>query len=120
MATQEVAQPVPDRFQRLAMLCQGYRLDDIGAAKIYFLAGAGLIKIGVTTDVDKRIRSLENSSPVLLEFLGCYPGTRSDERALHDRFKHLRRHGEWFDDCAELIAYIESVVADGWHRRKAA
>lgn len=29
-----------------------------------------------------------------------------DERALHDRFAHLRQHGEWFTDCDEIRSYI--------------
>jgi hypothetical protein len=102
------------------LLLKGGRLDDIECAKIYFISGAGLIKIGVTTKVDARLRSLELSSPVELVFLGMYPGTRSDEFALHKRFAHLRRHGEWFNDTEELRAFIEGCVDPCWHRKRVA
>jgi len=115
VATQKVAQSVPRSFPDPRRL-RGGRLDLIEESKIYFLAAAGLIKIGVTADVDKRVCSLRNSCPVELEFLGAYPGTRTDERELHERFRHLRRHGEWFAEAPELIAFIESAVSPIWHR----
>lgn len=95
----------PDRLK-----LRGGGLWDIARAKLYFLSGAGLIKIGVTTDVDARWRSLRNSSPVALDFLGFCPGTQIDEREFHDRFKHIRRHGEWFDDTPELREAIRIAV----------
>lgn len=82
---------------------------DRSRARIYFVAGAGLIKIGVTTDVSTRFRGLCNSSPVPLELLGSYPGTRYDEGDLHEKFAHRRKHGEWFERCAEIENEIERL-----------
>lgn len=87
---------------------------DIGRAKVYFMSAAGLIKIGVTADVDVRWRSLNNSSPVPIDLLGFYPGTQSDERELHARFKHLRVRGEWFSDTPELRELILEKCGEIW------
>lgn len=93
---------------------RGGGLLNIEVARVYFMGGGGLIKIGVTTDVDARLRSLSNSSPVPIRYLGSYLGTREAEREMHDKFKHLRRHGEWFDDTPELRAEIEDRCGDMW------
>jgi hypothetical protein len=56
-----------------------------------------LVKVGTTTQLAKRLRALQLSSPVPLEVLWSAPGDRGTEAALHQRFAHLREHGEWFD-----------------------
>lgn len=87
-------------------------------ACVYFIGGCGLIKIGITCDVDARWRQICNLCPMELEHLGFVQGTKHLERELHKRFKESRRHGEWFVETPELIAYIESAVHPLWHRRK--
>lgn len=85
-------------------------LADPSQARVYFIAGAGLIKIGITTNLTSRFRCIRNSSPVPLELLGAVPGTTHMENRTHQKFEHLRRHGEWFDDTPELRAHIEAVL----------
>lgn len=80
-------------------------------ARVYFIAGAGLIKIGVTTNVPSRLRAIRNSSPVPVELLGTFRGNIGDEMNAHSTFKHLRRHGEWFEDTAEVRAYLAAKLA---------
>jgi hypothetical protein len=81
-------------------------LQDPEQARVYFIAGAGLIKIGITTNLTSRIRAIRNSSPVPLELLGSVPGTTHIENRAHQKFAHLRRHGEWFEDTPELREFI--------------
>lgn len=77
---------------------------------LYFLAGAGLIKIGISNGLTSRIRSIRNSSPVPLELIATWPATSFEERRLHRKFWKLRRHGEWFEDEGSIRAHIEHLV----------
>lgn len=78
---------------------------------IYFIRGqsAGLIKIGIAKSVEKRLKTLQSGSPVLLVVLATMPGTGLTERELHHRFAHLRRHGEWFEPGDDLLAFIAEI-----------
>ena len=67
----------------------------------------GLIKIGWAVDVSVRLAKLQACSPLALIVLHSEPGNGREERSLHTRFAATRRHGEWFEDSAELLAYIE-------------
>jgi hypothetical protein len=102
VATQEVAQSVPRSFDHSSTLPRKPSLADITVARVYFVAGAGLIKIGISTNIPSRFRAIRNSSPVPVELLGSFPGTTFNEGLLHRKFGHLRRHGEWFEDTPEL------------------
>lgn len=88
---------------------------------IYFIHAplAGLIKIGRSRNVAKRLAELQTYSPVSLVLVGTI-GTDSDQAAtrfdsfdrreeerIHLRFHHLRRHGEWFEASRELLAFVE-------------
>ena len=88
-------------------------LADPSVCRLYFLAGAGLVKIGISTNPTSRIRSIRNSSPVPLELLALVEGCSAMEGILHCRFSALRQHGEWFTDDGQIRAYIE---AKGWAR----
>lgn len=71
---------------------------------IYFIRFGGLVKIGFTTNLVQRLKALPHE-----ELLGIKPGTMADEKALHGRFAHLRRTGEWFNPERELLDYIETL-----------
>jgi hypothetical protein len=101
------SEAVRGRFDHASTLPRKACLADIDQARVYFIAGAGLIKIGISTNITSRFRSIRNSSPVPLELLGSFPGTTMYEGWLHRKFAHLRRHGEWFEDAAELRDEIE-------------
>jgi hypothetical protein len=79
---------------------------------LYLIRGAGLIKIGIAYDVDKRIRSLQTGSPVILELVGVLTTTKFDsyaiEKEIHELAQDYRKHGEWFEECAELWAILNT------------
>lgn len=87
-------------------------IDDESSNTIYFIESrdAGLIKIGFTTNPDRRIKSLKTASPNKLRVIMTMPGTREDERKLHEKFAHLRQQGEWFTDCDELRNHIHDLI----------
>ena len=66
----------------------------------------GLIKIGSTVNLGRRLRSLKS------EFgehkLLCFqPGTPADEKALHAKWRPHRAHGrEWYHPAPEILDWI--------------
>jgi T5orf172 domain len=99
-------------FDHASKLPRKPSLANIDDASVYFIAGAGLIKIGVSTNVRARFRAIRNSSPVEVVLLGMVPGGTLEESFLHCSFPHLRRHGEWFEDTPELRQHIERCIAE--------
>lgn len=87
------------------------RPDTESGSFVYFIASADreMVKIGVTTDPDKRFAALRLSSPTPLELLGVISDRGEKfEQDLHVRFREHRSHGEWFRLCPEINAFIES------------
>jgi hypothetical protein len=71
---------------------------------IYFLQFADRIKIGFTTDLAKRRKSIPHD-----DLLATIPGTMSDEKRLHREFADDRIKGEWFRSSERLLAYIAAL-----------
>lgn len=76
---------------------------------IYFIrAQTGDIKIGYSATPERRLSSMQTGSPVSLELVALIPGSKQDERHLHEQFAGQRNRGEWFTPSAELDALIAS------------
>ena len=78
----------------------------IGEPIIYFIAADELVKIGHTTNLSSRLRSLRTASPNELRILLVKPGTRDDEQDLHRRFSEFRISREWFKLSEPITEYI--------------
>ncbi len=65
---------------------------------------SGDIKIGLSIDPGKRVRSLQTASSRKLELIGTIDGDRESE--LHKRFAKCRVRGEWFHPTPALKNYI--------------
>ncbi len=68
---------------------------------VYFAQREELIKIGYSRNVPDRMVALKS------KLIGAIPGDRAVEAKLHERFSHLRAHGEWFKAGEDLLAYIK-------------
>ena len=68
------------------------------------------IKIGVANYPLRRFHDHQTSCPTVLEFAGLQRGHRQLERELHKRFGkyRVRRNGEWFSECKEILDYIKA------------
>jgi hypothetical protein len=69
----------------------------------------GPIKIGKTRIPPQiRLMNLQLSCPVKLRLMAVIknPSREESEVFLHQRFSHLRIHGEWFEPAAELTDFI--------------
>jgi hypothetical protein len=87
-----------------------FRVSFESDAVVYFLgAENGLVKIGYASDFMRRLPKIALGSPLPLRPLAITPGGRVEERAYHARFKHLRRHGEWFELDQELEDEIDRI-----------
>ena len=78
---------------------------------VYFLQGeiTKRVKIGYTTDFEKRRKALQTSEPLrLVGFISNASPER--EKEIHDRFSHLRAIGEWFEGSPEIANYLEDEI----------
>ena len=67
---------------------------------IYFIANGGCdqIKIGRSTDIRRRVKTLQTGNPSSLKLMG-WINARDDaflEKSLHGKYKDFRGIGEWF------------------------
>lgn len=54
------------------------------------------VKIGWTSDVERRLRELRKVESDGVVLLAAFPGEKRDESALHELFAKYRLEGEWF------------------------
>lgn len=73
------------------------------AGVVYFIAANGMVKIGFTQNIDERMKAIQATSPTQIELIGTLPGSLRLEREIHERFKHARAHGEWFQATPEIL-----------------
>jgi hypothetical protein len=87
-----------------------------GASGIYFVESGGLIKIGISLDVRKRLRALNHAQhkevrPIAFIRQDDQPKQLELESELHARFTNYHQRGEWFRDCEAIRIYIASNAA---------
>lgn len=82
------------------------------ASLCYFIqqGNDGPIKIGIATDIRKRLWSLQTSTPAPLNLLATIPGKRETETALHAFYASEHLRGEWFRPSLRLMAYIAELA----------
>src|SRR5262245_20438799 len=80
---------------------------------VYFIRAGDAIKIGVTRDVERRLRALATGSAVPLELLPTLPGGRRLEKKLHQRCRRFHVRGEWFKADEALLRHIREQAAGG-------
>lgn len=81
--------------------------DAIG--EIYYIKVGGLIKVGWTSDLRKRLRAYGPEAEVLVH----YEATRRDEANLHRQLKPSRAKGrEWYQDDPIIQAFVTRAVRE--------
>lgn len=79
---------------------------------VYFIGDRdGDIKIGVSAEPHKRLKTLSNNHPGELTILALTTGGRDVERAYHQQFADHRKRGEWFTRAPEILAEIDRLSA---------
>jgi len=74
------------------------------------------VKIGLSSNPERRMRTLSTANADSLELLHYVVGSHSLETALHDKFKQHRIRNEWYTRCPEIEA--EFVKLSGKRKRK--
>jgi hypothetical protein len=68
------------------------------------------VKIGIASDVGRRVSALRMATAIDLVLLGSIEGSRETEAELHRQFAHERIRGEWFKATEELMACVWRLV----------
>ena len=63
--------------------------------------GSGHVKIGKSIDPERRLKVMQSGSPIKLKIVAVLEG--DFEKEYHDRFKHLKVHGEWFEAHQDIF-----------------
>ncbi len=66
----------------------------------------GAVKIGWTSDVERRLRELRKENRVAVVLLAAFPGDKPDEGRMHLRFAADRIDGEWFRASPSLMSLV--------------
>jgi len=79
---------------------------------IYILESDGFYKIGVSTDVDKRVKELQVGNPHKIEciFARWVPEAYDVEKELHSMFKEHVVSGEWFKLSADELDLLKDII----------
>lgn len=102
IAIQERQQQQSERRER-NIVVRGQGAEGI----VYFLRQNGLIKVGWSSDIAKRMKSYGPSVEVLVTF----PGSRHDETNLHRQLRsELAKGREWYHDSAVLQHFIAEAL----------
>lgn len=83
---------------------------------VYFVAVRGFIKIGWSENWRARVKHIQVNNPEEIEVLLVLGRPKIFEQTMHADFAAHRARGEWFHDCPEIRAYIESRKHECWHR----
>ena len=73
---------------------------------IYIVRLGDTVKIGFSRNPETRLLQIPHE-----EIIAMFPGTFKTERALHERFAHLRVTGEWFRSTPDLLAFTRALEA---------
>lgn len=73
-------------------------------ACVYYIRFGERVKIGTTTDLISRMRTIPHD-----EILAIEPGGHALEHMRHLEFAAWRDKGEWFDPAPEIRAHVESI-----------
>lgn len=81
-------------------------------ASIYFAIDdeAKLVKVGISRNVEFRIRDIERQSGRALRVIGTLPGNRAAELAAHGALRFAHHRGEWFRATSEALDKIEDLL----------
>lgn len=78
---------------------------------VYFIqvGSDGPIKVGFTTNIEKRILGIRHGLPESAQLLATIPGGKKLEKAIHRGLSEYRMRGEWFRPAKEVLGL--SIVA---------
>lgn len=105
----ELPPPPPGYSDRIKAELHAKKLP--GSVVYYVRIRPGVIKIGVTINLDDRLKAMRMSAPG--DLLAAEPGDRAVEKARHAKFADFRMdcRREDFAEADELLAYVSALRA---------
>lgn len=82
---------------------------------VYFITDGQSIKIGRSSDPERRLTMFQVGHPLTLSLLGTVNADRLTEAEAHARFYADRQRGEWFAASATILKEIEALCKAGNH-----
>lgn len=85
---------------------------DIDCDGVYFFyaESLGLMKIGVSRNIAKRFRQLQQGFPAVLTVFQVIEGDDVVEKECHQTFAGVRVRGEWFTATPDLLEHVREYV----------
>jgi len=85
-------------------------IDRVGLVYFVVRDNDGAVKIGWTSDIERRFQEIRKEWNCSIQPLLVLPGGKPLELALHDQFQHLCIGAEWFAPANEIVQWIEELV----------
>lgn len=79
---------------------------------IYFIECSGRVKVGFSENPWARLGKVATDAPFPCELIGVADGDRSVEATIHDQWRHLRCHGEWFAASTDFLTWISENATE--------
>lgn len=73
---------------------------------VYFIKMGNAVKIGFSTSVGSRLKTIQTSCPEPAEVMLVLPGSQATEQFFHEHFSKYRLSGEWFSLEGKLVAFL--------------
>jgi hypothetical protein len=82
---------------------------------LYLIRCNTFVKIGITNDIDYRLRTLQTGNPYPLAVLATFEFANAlpIESRLHKKYSRFRVRGEWFELTDEQVSEIRDVCSSG-------
>lgn len=64
------------------------------------------LKIGLSSKPQQRLKNIQTANPEEVLLVSIFPGSKSDEKWLHSKFKKYHIRGEWFENSEEILHYF--------------
>jgi hypothetical protein len=85
---------------------------------VYFIKAGDAIKVGIASDVTKRLINVQVGNPHKIDLLHSLDVSeekaRSIETIIHEIFKKTNLSGEWFQAPQFMIDFIHNIKENGW------
>jgi hypothetical protein len=96
----------------------GWHGDYRGTGVVYLMKSRELYKIGISIEVDKRVKQLTSIIPFGVELIHVIPVNDYErlEQALHMYYQRKRVNGEWFELSEDDVNLIKSLDSNWWDR----
>lgn len=81
---------------------------------LYFCRSGDRIKIGISKNVEKRLKDIGLHLPAPPTLIGSIEASYAFEKAVHSSLKAWRLDGEWFSASEEVVNAVGAIMDDGY------